>query len=52
MVPSRIALQCFGGLFAQAIVEYAAKSGAGAASGAGTDLYLGACPVDRTLIPV
>jgi hypothetical protein len=57
MVPSHRVLRFLGGLClataasAQAIVEYAAKSAAGAASRSGSDLYLGACPVDRTLIP-
>ena len=59
MVPSRSVLRSLGGLclataaFAQAIVEYAAKSaaGAGAASGAGSDFAIGACRVDSSLIP-
>jgi hypothetical protein len=57
MVPSHRVLRCLGGLClataasAQAIVEYAAKSAAGAGTRAGSDLYLGACPVDRALIP-
>ena len=57
MVPSRRVLQFLGGLCltttasAQAIVEYAAKSAAGAASGAGSDFRIGACPVDAALIP-
>jgi len=61
MVPSRSVLRSLGGVClataasAQAIVEYGAKSAAGAAAGvatgAGSDFYLGACPVDRSLIP-
>ena len=58
MVASHRILRCLGGLClataasGQAIVEYAAKSAAGGAgTRAGSDLYLGACPVDRALIP-
>ena len=36
--------------WAQAAVEYAARSAAGAVSATGGDFHVGACQVDRTLI--
>ena len=39
-----------GGLFAQAIVEYAAKSASSAAAGQDRGSLLGGCPLDSALI--
>jgi hypothetical protein len=56
MVPFRVLLRSLCALalstaaYAQAVVEYAAKSATGAISGSGSGVHLGACPVDSTLI--
>jgi hypothetical protein len=56
LVPPRSVRRCLGALalanaaYAQAAVEYAAKSASGALSGSGSDVHLGACRIDSTLI--
>lgn len=55
-VLTRFVLRSFSGLamataaYAQAAVEYAAKSSSSALSGSGGGARLGACPVDGTLL--
>ncbi len=56
MIPSRMILRCLYAIAfatvarAQAAFEYAAKSGS-ALSGAGSEMHVGACRLDSTLIP-
>ena len=56
MVPPLVLTRCLCAFalataaYAQAVVEYAAKSATGALSDSGSRVHLGACPVDDTLI--